>query len=57
MNPSDFNEERRRTEPRKRSGWAKVLLRPRTLKMMIAGGQLGTKVVRLVLEVISLFRE
>ena len=57
MDSSDFNEERRRTEPSKRSGWAKALIRPRTLKVLIVVGQFAAIVVRLVLEVIHPFRE
>ena len=57
MDSSDFNEERRRTEPKKRVGWATVLIRPRTLKALIAVGQLVAVVLRLVFEVIHSFRE
>jgi hypothetical protein len=57
MNSSDFNEEQRRTEPRKRSGWAKALIRPRTLKVLIAVGQLTAVALRLVFEAIHSLRE
>lgn len=57
MDSSDFNEERRRTEPRKRVGWANALIRPRTLKMLIAGGQLAAAMLRVGLEAIRFFRE
>ncbi len=57
MDSSDFNEERRRTEPKNRVGWAKALIRPGTLKVLIAVGQLIAVLLRLVLEVIHSFRE
>lgn len=57
MDSSDFNEERRRTEPSKRSRWAKALIRPQTLKVLIAVGQLGAVLLRLLLEVVRSFRE
>ena len=57
MNSSDFDEEQRRTEPRKRIGWAKALINPPTLKVLISLGQLAAIVLRLVLEVIHSFRE
>lgn len=57
MDSSDINEEQRRTEPKKRAGWAKALIRPGTLKVLIAVGQLVAAMLRLVLEVIHSFRE
>lgn len=58
METSDqFDRKRRRMKSRGRQSWAKCLLRPQTLKSLIAVGRLVTRVVWLIYSIVRVFRE
>jgi len=57
MSQLDLNGERGRKKPRMRRRWAKPLIRPQTLKALIAIGRWTAKVLGLVLAIIKVFRE
>jgi len=57
MSQLDLNEERRRKKAKARRRWAKPLIRPQTLKAMIAIGRWAAKVLGLALTIIKVFRE
>jgi hypothetical protein len=57
MKKSELNGERWRSNARKRWNWAKVLIRPLTLKMLVTWGKGAVEIIRLALEVIDLFRK
>ena len=58
METSDhFDRERRRTKPRKRRSWAKRLMNPRTMKLLIGIGQLAVRIACFVLLLVKHFRE
>jgi hypothetical protein len=57
MKKSELSGERWRSNARKRWNWAKVLIRPLTLKMLVAWGKGAVEIIRLALEVIDLFRK
>jgi hypothetical protein len=57
MKKSELNGERWRSNARKRWMWAKALIRPLTLKMLVAWGKGAVEIIRLALEVIDLFRK
>lgn len=56
MSQLDLNGERRRKKLSKRR-WAKPLIRPQTLKTMIAIGQWVAQILGFVLAIIRFFRE
>ena len=53
----DIDQERRRAKRRKRISWAKALLHPQTFKRLVTMGKLITQVLRIVYEIIRIFRE
>lgn len=57
MDSSDFNKERRRTKTGLRAKWAKALLRPQTLTVLIGVGKMAALGLRLVLELIDIARK
>ena len=58
MSTSDrFDRKRRRVKPRSRRTWAKRLMNPRTLKILISLGQLATRIVWLIYLLIGFFRD
>jgi len=57
MKKSELSGERRRSNARKRWMWAKALIRPLTLKVLIAWGSGLMAIIRLALAVVDLFRK
>ena len=57
MKKSELSGERWRSNVRKRWMWAKALVRPLTLKVLIAWGKGLVTIIRLALEVFDLFRK
>ncbi len=52
-----IDRERRRSKARSKGSWMKVLVRPSTIKLLMAIGQLITRVVWLILVVMKYLRE
>ena len=57
MKKSELSGERWRSNVRTRWMWAKALVRPLTLKVLIAWGKGLVTIIRLALEVFDLFRK
>ncbi len=57
MSKLELNGERRRTKASLRRRWAKPLIRPQTLKLVIKVGQGIVKILQLVIWIIKIFRE
>jgi len=53
----NIDRERRRVESRKRWNWAKALIRPRTIKVLIEVGRWLTQVVYIAFAIIKFLRE
>lgn len=57
MSKLELNGERRRTKTSLRRRWAKPLIRPQTLKLVIKVGQGIVKILQLIFSIIKIFRE
>jgi hypothetical protein len=57
MRKLGLNEKRTRMKTVRRLHWAKRLIRPSTLKAVLAVGRLAYQLLRLLLSIIKLFRQ
>lgn len=53
----DFDEERRRLSSKSERKWAKPLVSPEVLRAILAIGPVVTKVLRLLIDLVKLFKE